>query len=166
LLSRRSRLERRCRLTIFNKTARGPSAPGQSRHFGTRPSTSDPPPRPDIAPIPRYGTLSIKEHRDDRDIGKTAAGGRSTKSQVFACSRVIACGKLRLHSATTKQYCPIFVGRGAPKAGGPVTAPTPAEVVAPLISKLVCFDQTRPFVRIRFSREVESTGENHGGSEG
>ena len=48
LLSRRSRLERHCRLTILNKAARGASAPGHSRRFERALATSAFHPKADI----------------------------------------------------------------------------------------------------------------------
>jgi len=81
------------------------------------PSTSGPPRRTDVAPFPRMvrrpvhrGASRQPRHR------KTAPCGRSAKSQ--ACSRVLACVRLRRHSAiTAKQNCPFSstVARHSPR---------------------------------------------------
>ena len=45
-------------------------------------------------------------HTETPATSESAPFERSTKSQAVAYSRVTACDRLRLHSATAKQYCP------------------------------------------------------------
>jgi hypothetical protein len=52
-----------------------------------------------------FGTLAIREYLVARDIGKPSPTRHSAKSQTVARSRGLACGRLRRHSVTAKQYC-------------------------------------------------------------
>ena len=52
-----------------------------------------------------FGTLAIREYLVVRDIGKLSPTRHSAKLQTVARSRGLACGTLRRHSATAKQYC-------------------------------------------------------------
>jgi hypothetical protein len=70
-------------------------------------SSSGLPPTTDIARLLRCsaGTLAIREYLVARNIGKLSPTRHSAKSQTVARSRGLACGRLRRHSATAKQYC-------------------------------------------------------------
>jgi hypothetical protein len=49
--------------------------------------------------------LSIREYLVAREIGKLSLTRHSAKSPTVACSRGPACGRLRRHRVTPKQYC-------------------------------------------------------------